>query len=152
MDYFPHLELGNIALMISLITFGVLCCCFIVMCVLLRNNKHGLIIAGIGLILIIPSCIVSDMTVGPFIFNKVHFHQNEHFPGNAKCIEYYGNSVNLYAQYEISSENLKRWVEKYKLQEGPVNEYKSKMRENGQGLRAEYVPSTGILKIHYSSR
>jgi hypothetical protein len=105
----------------------------------------------ISLLLSVPSCMVMDVTLNQKIFSKIHFEQNKHMPTPSKCIKYNPFFSYLDAEFIVSPDNLKKWVDKYKLKEEPNNTYKSKRAKNGQGLIATYDPKKEILVIKYNS-
>lgn len=155
MDYFPHLNLGNMQFYISIVLF-VLCFAGLFLLALFMKKRKKmqsgyLTIAVVALVLTVPSCVILDVTAGNVIFRKMHFQNNEHMPAPAECIEYNPAFSYLKAKYKVSPAVLKRWVEKYKLKEEPANTFKSKVSPNGQGITAIYDPTQEILAIKYNA-
>ena len=153
MEYFPHLELGHLQSIISLCSFFIIFILIFIFCIIFfPRKKYTLLkVLVVPLLLSIPSCIVMDVTVNNKILSEIHLKQNKHMPKYSECIKYKAFFSYLDAEFKVSPDNLKKWVDKYKLKEEPPNTYISKRAPNGQGIKAAYDPGKEILTIRYNA-
>ncbi len=151
MEYFPHLNLGQMQIYVSLVIFVVLLLFFILFSIFMIKRKRFniFLVLGLAILLFVPSCNLLDKTLGQRIFTNIHQAQNHDMPEPSTCIEYKPCYSYLDAKYKVSPDVLKKWVDKYKLKEEPENTFKSKFAENGQQLTAVYDPNDQVLTIKY---
>ena len=155
MEYFPQLELGSTSTMISFCLLACVCLIFVLLCIFLIYRKKNpiavIVVISIAFLLIIPCWIIVDMYLGGIIFDKYHSSKNNHMPEPSICLYYHHNDREhrLMAQYQVSPNVLKKWIEKYSLKQISDNKFASKIAPNGQLLWATYDPQKQVLSITY---
>jgi energy-coupling factor transporter transmembrane protein EcfT len=169
MREFPHLGLGGYCIFIPLVFFILI---FILSSILgvvvLSRSKMRMVLnialslstsllAAVGIVIFLYSCI------GPYAISEIHRAFNRHMPKPGTCTYYSIDFSELQADYRVSEEVMRAWVEKYSLRELAPNEvphsyfppyprmYRSKSRPNGSMMLVGYNPAKQIASFRYNA-
>ena len=104
----------------------------------------------LSFLIAIPLSFIFFKIENNFIFSKIHFLTNKHFPLHAKCVSYEATFCEIRAKYFFDKSNFYEWVKKYKLKMVENNNFTSKMAKNGQCLTVNYDPKNKIARIRYN--